>query len=172
MLVGVSTHILRKHQQGLGGYGHSGRGNEISLLSRHQQGGEFVSCRIWNHVTTVLTCFGLPKLLGCLGWYKVTLFGTRNVSRCDKKNSLLNGFGTIFDVIRVSTKTKFYMKTLSKMLVILALLVAGTAVGGYAQDKPKPKEKEKDKKEQSEKKKEHKEHKEKKDEKKKEKPKS
>ena len=58
------------------------------------------------------------------------------------------------------------------MLVILALLVAGSAVGGYAQDKPKPKEKEKDKKEQSEKKKEHKEHKEKKDEKKKEKPKS
>jgi flagellar biosynthesis component FlhA len=94
------------------------------------------------------------------------------VFRRDNKNSVLNGFGTIFVVIKVLTKTKFIMKTLSKMLVILALLVAGTAVGGYAQDKPKPKEKEKEKKEQSEKKQEHKEHKEKKDEKKKEKPKS
>ncbi len=48
------------------------------------------------------------------------------------------------------------MKKLSRMLVILDLLVAGTAVGGYAQDKPKPKEK----KEQKEKNKEHKEKKE------------
>jgi len=74
------------------------------------------------------------------------------VFRRDNKNSVLNGFGTIFVVIKVLTKTKFIMKTLSKMLVILALLVAGTAVGGYAQDKPKPKEKEKEKKEQKDKK--------------------
>ncbi len=39
------------------------------------------------------------------------------------------------------------MKTMSRMLVILALLVAGGAISGYAQDKPKPK----DKKEQKEK---------------------
>lgn len=63
------------------------------------------------------------------------------------------------------------MKTMSRMLVMLALLVAGTAVGGYAQEKPKPKEKDKDKKEQKDHKTQKTGHKEKKDEKKKDKPK-
>ena len=61
------------------------------------------------------------------------------------------------------------MKTMSRMLVMLALLVAGTAVGGYAQEKPKPKEK--DKKEQKDHKAQKTGHKEKKGEKKKDKPK-
>jgi hypothetical protein len=45
------------------------------------------------------------------------------------------------------------MKTMNRMIVILALVVAGTAVSSYAQDKPK-KEKAENKKEEKKEKKE------------------
>jgi hypothetical protein len=61
---------------------------------------------------------------------------------------------------KLTIQTKTLMKTMSRAVLLMAFLIAGTAVGSYAQqEKPKKEEKKKEDKD-------HKDHKDKKDEKK------